>query len=170
VDPTTDRPVAAGDRGEVQVRGPELFAGYGDGSQTREAVRRGWFSTGDLGVLDEEGWLTIGGRIKELIIRGGENIASAEVERVLEQHPGIRQAVVVGRPDERFGERVVAFVVADQGVDLEACRHWFAGRGVARFKTPEYLVHVDEVPVLGVGKPDRPELRRRAAGLADRPG
>ena len=115
VDPVTGRPVPAGVRGEVQVRGPELFVGYGDASQTREAVRRGWFATGDLGVLDDEGWLTIGGRIKELIIRGGENIASAEVERVLEQHPGIRQAVVVGRPDDRFGERVVAFVVADRG-------------------------------------------------------
>ena len=170
VDPVTDRPLAPGVRGEVQVRGPELFVGYGDGSQTREAVRRGWFSTGDLGVLDEEGWLTIGGRIKELIIRGGENIAAAEVERVLEQHPGVRQAVVVGRPDDRFGERVVAFVVADREVDLDTCRQWFAAQGVARFKTPEYLVHVDEVPVLGVGKPDRPELRRRAAGLADGPG
>jgi cyclohexanecarboxylate-CoA ligase len=170
VDPVTDRPLAPGVRGEVQVRGPELFVGYGDGSQTREAVRRGWFSTGDLGVLDEEGWLTIGGRIKELIIRGGENIAAAEVERVLEQHPGVRQAVVVGRPDDRFGERVVAFVVADREMDLDTCRQWFAAQGVARFKTPEYLVHVDEVPVLGVGKPDRPELRRRAAALADRPG
>jgi acyl-CoA synthetase (AMP-forming)/AMP-acid ligase II len=167
VDPTTDRPVAPGVRGEVQVRGPELFVGYGDPSQTREAVRRGWFATGDLGVLDSDGWLTIGGRIKELIIRGGENIASAEVERVLEQHPDIRQAVVVGRPDDRFGERVVAFVVADRAVDVAACRTWFADQGVARFKTPEYVVHVDEVPVLGVGKPDRPELRRRAEVLAD---
>ncbi len=167
VDPATGRPVAAGVRGEVHVRGPELFVGYGDASQTREAVRRGWFATGDLGVLDDEGWLTIGGRIKELIIRGGENIASAEVERVLEQHPGVRQAVVVGRPDDRFGERVVAFVVADRAVDVEACRRWFAEQGVARFKTPEYVVHVDELPVLGVGKPDRPALRRRAEELAD---
>jgi acyl-CoA synthetase (AMP-forming)/AMP-acid ligase II len=167
VDPVTDRPVPAGVRGEVQVRGPELFVGYGDRTETREAVRRGWFATGDLGVLDDEGWLTIGGRIKELIIRGGENIASAEVERVLERHPGIRQAVVVGRPDDRFGERVVAFVVADAEVDVDACRRWFSDEGVARFKTPEFVVHVDEVPVLGVGKPDHPELRRRAEALGD---
>ncbi|MGA2836104.1 MAG: class I adenylate-forming enzyme family protein [Acidimicrobiales bacterium] len=170
VDPSTGRPLPAGTRGEVQVRGPELFVGYGDGTQTREAVRRGWFATGDLGVLDEEGWLTIGGRLKELIIRGGENIASAEVERVLEQHPGIRQAVVVGRPDDRFGERVVAFVVGDPAVDVAEARRWFAGQGVARFKTPEYVVHLDEVPVLGVGKPDRPSLRRRAEALSDGPG
>ena len=167
VDPATGRPLPPGVRGEVQVRGPELFVGYGDPDQTREAVDRGWFTTGDLGVLDDEGWLTIGGRIKELIIRGGENIASAEVERVLEQHPGIRQAVVVGRPDDRFGERVVAFVVADATVDVDECRRWFADQGVARFKTPEYVVRLDEVPVLGVGKPDRPSLRRRAEALDD---
>jgi cyclohexanecarboxylate-CoA ligase len=169
VDPATGRAVPPGVRGEVHVRGPELFIGYGDETQTREAVRRGWFATGDLGVLDDEGWLTIGGRIKELIIRGGENIASAEVERVLEQLAGIRQAVVVGRPDDRFGERVVAFVVADREVDVDTCRRWFADQGVARFKTPEYVVQVDELPVLGVGKPDRPALRRRAQVLDDLP-
>ena len=111
VQPGTVRPLPAGERGEVLVRGPELFVGYGEDSQTRDAVRRGWFATGDLGTLDTEGWLTIVGRLKELIIRGGENIASAEVERVLELHPDIRQAVVVGCPDPRLGERVVAFVV-----------------------------------------------------------
>ena len=161
VDPVTDRPVAPGIQGEVQVRGPELFVGYGDASQTGEAVDRGWFATGDLGVLDGDGWLTIGGRIKELIIRGGENIASAEVERVLEQHPGIRQAVVVGRPDDRFGERVVAFVVADREVDVAECRRWFADQGVARFKTPEFVVHVDEVPAARGGQAGPP---RRCVG------
>ena len=165
VDPSSGRPLAVGVRGEVEVRGPELFIGYGDPAQTRDAVHRGWFATGDLGVLDDDGWLTIGGRLKELIIRGGENIAAAEVERVLEQHPDVRQAVVVGRPDERFGERVVAFVVGAPGIDVDECRRWFADQGVARFKTPEYVVRVDEVPVLGVGKPDRPTLRRRAEEL-----
>ena len=166
VDPATDRPVPAGQRGEVLVRGPELFVGYGEEDQTRAAVRRGWFGTGDLGVLDPEGWLTIVGRLKELIIRGGENIASAEVERVLEQHPEVRQAVVVGCPDRRLGERVAAFVVGSPRVDVAECRRWFAAQGVARFKTPEVVVHLDEIPLLGVGKPDRPELRERAATLA----
>jgi len=166
VDPATDRPVPAGQRGEVLVRGPELFVGYGEEAQTRAAVRRGWFGTGDLGVLDPEGWLTIVGRLKELIIRGGENIASAEVERVLEQHPEVRQAVVVGCPDRRLGERVAAFVVGSPRVDVAECRRWFAAQGVARFKTPEVVVHLDEIPLLGVGKPDRPELRERAATLA----
>jgi cyclohexanecarboxylate-CoA ligase len=166
VDPATDRPLPAGQRGEVMVRGPELFVGYGERDQTREAVRRGWFATGDLGTLDADGWLTIAGRLKELIIRGGENIASAEVERVLELHPDVRQAVVVGCPDRRLGERVAAFVVASPTVDVDECRRWFATQGVARFKTPEVVVHLEEIPLLGVGKPDRPVLRERAATLA----
>jgi len=165
-EPGTVRPVPSGERGEVLVRGPELFVGYGDGSQTAEAVRRGWFATGDLGTLDPDGWLTIVGRLKELIIRGGENIASAEVERVLELHPGVRQAVVVGTPDARLGERVVAFVVGDRAIDVAECRRWFADREVARFKTPELVVHLEEIPVLGVGKPDRTALRERAAALS----
>jgi len=168
VTPGTTRRVPTGERGEVLLRGPELFVGYGEAAQTAEAVRRGWFATGDLGTVDPEGWLTIVGRLKELIIRGGENIAGAEVERVLELHPGVRQAVVVGRPDDRMGERVVAFVAGSPDVDLAACRRWFAEQGIARFKTPEYVVHLEEVPVLGVGKPDRARLRRLAADLPDR--
>jgi cyclohexanecarboxylate-CoA ligase len=165
VTPGTVQPVAPGRRGEVLVRGPELFVGYGEASQTAEAVRGGWFATGDLGTLDTDGWLTIVGRLKELIIRGGENIAGAEVERMLELHPGVRQAVVVGRPDDRMGERVVAFVVGGGDIDVAECRRWFSEQGVARFKTPEYVVHLDEVPVLGVGKPDRGRLRSLAADL-----
>jgi cyclohexanecarboxylate-CoA ligase len=164
-DPVTGRTLPPGARGEVLVRGPELFVGYGESAQTREAVRRGWFTTGDLGTLDAEGWLTITGRLKELIIRGGENIASAEVERVLEQHPDVRQAVVVGCPDDRLGERVAAFVVGEPGLDVDECRRWFAAQGVARFKTPEVVVHVEEIPLLGVGKPDRPTLKARAESL-----
>ncbi len=163
VEPGTVHAVPSGQRGEVLVRGPELFVGYGEESQTAQAVRRGWFATGDLGTLDSGGWLTIVGRLKDLIIRGGENIASAEVERCLERHPGVRQAIVVGRPDERMGERVVAFVVGDEGIDVDECRRWFATQGVARFKTPEIVIHLEEVPLLGVGKPDKAFLRRRAA-------
>ncbi|MHB1712623.1 MAG: class I adenylate-forming enzyme family protein, partial [Acidimicrobiales bacterium] len=165
VAPGTTRDVTPGGKGEVILRGPELFIGYGEASQTQEAVRLGWFSTGDLGTLDAEGWLTIVGRVKDIIIRAGENIASAEVERLLELHPGVRQAVVVGCPDERVGERVVAFVVGDDRLDVEECRRWFAERGVARFKTPESVVHVEEIPLLGIGKPDRSSLRQKASSL-----
>ena len=124
-------------------------------------MRQGWFATGDLGTLDADGWLTIVGRHKDVIIRSGENIASAEVERLLEMHPGVRQAVVVGCPDQRVGERVAAFIVGDSAIDVEECRRWFAAQGVARFKTPEVVVHLEEIPLLGIGKPDRPALRAR---------
>ena len=166
VDPETDRPRPPGAPGEVLLRGPELFVGYGVEVQTRRAVRRGWFATGDLGVLDDEGWLTIVGRLKDVIIRSGENIAAAEVERVLETHPFVRQAVAVGCPDDRVGERVAAFVVGDHRLDVEECRRWFAAQGVARFKTPELVMHLDAIPLLGLGKPDRAALRTQAAAEA----
>jgi cyclohexanecarboxylate-CoA ligase len=162
-DPTTGRAVPAGERGELWVQGPELFSGYVDARQTADAVTRGWFRTGDLATLSPDGWLTIVGRIKDVIIRAGENISAAEVESVLEAHPDVRQAVAVGYPDDRLGERVCAFVVAPASFDLDACRAWFEARGVARFKTPERVVVVAELPLLAAGKPDRAALRERAA-------
>ncbi len=168
-DPVTGRRRRAGREGEVWIRGPELFAGYADPADTAAAVHRGWFRSGDLGVVDEQGWLTITGRLKELIIRGGENISSAEVERALEAHPDIMRAVVVGVPDARLGERVAAFVVARRPIDPEECRRWFAEFGVARFKTPEIVVPIDEVPLLPAGKPDRGVLKARAAALGAGP-
>jgi cyclohexanecarboxylate-CoA ligase len=146
--------------GELQVRGPELFSGYTDPAADVDAFTSdGWFRTGDLATIDSAGWLTIVGRIKDIIIRGGENIAAAEVESVLEAHPAVRQAVAVGEPDARLGERVVAFVVTDGPFDLEACRSWFAAQGTARYKTPERVVVVDALPLLAAGKPDRAALR-----------
>jgi cyclohexanecarboxylate-CoA ligase len=162
-DPVTLRAQPTGERGEVWLRGPELFAGYADASQTRAATHRGWFRTGDLGVLDDEGWLTIVGRLKDIIIRGGENIAAGEVEAHLEAHPRVHHAVAVGFPDDRLGERVCAFVVADGAFDLAEGQRWFAGRGVAKFKWPERVVQIDDLPVIVAGKPDRARLRERAA-------
>lgn len=165
VDPVSGRRRPPGEPGEVWIRGPELFAGYADPTDTAAAVHRGWFRSGDLGVMDPDGWLTITGRLRELIIRGGENISSAEVERALELHPEVAQAVVVGAPDARLGERVAAFVVVRSPIDVAECRRWFAELGVARFKTPELVVEVDELPLLAAGKPDRSALRARAASL-----
>lgn len=148
--------------GELEVRGPELFVGYVDAAQTAAAMTDdGWFRTGDLATIDD-GYLTITGRLKDVIIRGGENVSTAEVESVLEAHPSVRQAVVVGEPDERLGERVAAFVVGD--LDLERCRQWFGARGVAKFKWPEQVVVVGEIPLLASGKPDRTALRARLHG------
>jgi acyl-CoA synthetase (AMP-forming)/AMP-acid ligase II len=163
-DPGTGREQPPGEVGELWLRGPELFAGYADAEQTRAAIRRGWFRTGDLATVDADGWLTIVGRMKDVIIRAGENIAAAEVERILEAHPDVRQAAVVGEPDARLGERVCAFVVASAPFDLSICRAWFEQQGAAVFKTPERVVQLDELPLLAAGKPDRAALMRRAAG------
>ena len=149
--------------GELLLRGPELFAGYADPAETRAATIRGWFATGDLATVDDHGWLAIVGRKKDLIIRGGENIATAEVEDALVAHPAIREAAAVGYPDDVLGERVCAFVISDGQFDLEECRQWFAARGIARYKTPERVLHIDAFPVLAAGKIDRAALRQIAA-------
>jgi cyclohexanecarboxylate-CoA ligase len=161
-DPVTGQQRAVGDAGELWLRGPELFVGYAESAQTDAAITRGWFRTGDLAAVDADGWLTVVGRMKDTIIRGGENIAAAEVEAVLEAHPDVVQAVAVGVPDARFGERVCAFVVARRPFDLETCRSWFEHQGIARYKTPERVVRLDELPLLSAGKADRAALRARA--------
>jgi cyclohexanecarboxylate-CoA ligase len=161
--PDDGRALPTGEPGELWLRGPELFVGYHDAERTRAAVTRGWFRTGDLATVDGDGWLTIVGRLKDVIIRGGENISASEVEHVLEAHPDVQAAVAVGFPDDRMGERVCAFVVASTPFDLDACRAWFGQQGIARFKTPEKVVQLDELPVLAAGKPDRAALSRRAA-------
>jgi len=150
------------DNGELLVRGPEVCVGYLDPAETAEAFTAdGWFRTGDLAATGATGAIEIVGRLKDVIIRGGENISTAEVEQVLEAHPDVRHAVAVGEADAVMGERVVAFVESAPGFDLAACREWFAQRGVARFKTPERVVVVDALPLLPTGKPDRAALRAR---------
>lgn len=153
--------------GELLLQGPELFAGYLDPPQTEAAMTRGWFHTGDLATLDD-GWLTIVGRKKDIIIRGGENIAAAEIERVVQSHPSVREAVAVGEPDARLGERVCVYFVGDPGFDLAECGRWFDAAGIARFKTPERVEHLWAMPTLPAGKIDRAALRNRL-GLPDPP-
>jgi acyl-CoA synthetase (AMP-forming)/AMP-acid ligase II len=163
-DPATGAELATGEAGELWVRGPELFCGYADPGPTAIAITSdGWFRTGDLATVDADGWLRIVGRLKDVIVRGGEKIAASEVESALESHPSIHQAVAVGYPDELMGERVVAFIVADGEFGVVDCGRWFEARGMARFKTPERVVRLPHLPLLGSGKPDRAELRRRAA-------
>ena len=164
VDPTTGADAPDGHPGELLVRGPELFVGYDDPVATAAAFAEGgWFRTGDLATIDDAGWLTIVGRIKDVIIRGGENIATTEIESVLEAHPDVREAVVVGAPDERLGERVCAFVVLDGPFSMDDCRSWFEAQDVTRFKWPERIEAIDELPLLGSGKPDKAALRARLA-------
>ncbi|MCY3576687.1 MAG: AMP-binding protein [bacterium] len=149
------------EHGEIQIHGPEVTVGYLDPAHTAAAFTEdGWFRTGDLGHIDEEGWLTVIGRLGHKIIRGGENIDAIEVEAILEAHPAVSQAVALGEPDERLGERVAAFVVADGPFDLEECRRWFAESGAARFMTPERIIAMDDMPTMASGKPDTTELAR----------
>ena len=147
--------------GELLVRGPEVCVGLSRSRRQRGRVHRRRLvphrRPRDARRRDR---IEIVGRTKDVIIRGGENISTAEVEAVLEAHPAIRQAVAVGYPDPLMGERVAAFVVTDDAFDVDAARAWFAERGVAKYKTPERIVVVASVPLLATGKPDRAALRR----------
>ncbi|MDO8361816.1 MAG: AMP-binding protein [Actinomycetota bacterium] len=161
-----DHDLPFGSAGEIVTRGPDLTPGYTN--PEHDAATRlpgGWFRTGDIGVLDERGFLTITDRKKDIIIRGGENIASREVEDVLVTHAGVREVAVIGLPDERYGERVCAVVVAaGEGLSLDDVRAHVAAAGLARQKTPESLVIVDEMPRTASGKIQKAVLRDRLKG------
>ncbi|MFZ4585842.1 MAG: class I adenylate-forming enzyme family protein [Acidimicrobiia bacterium] len=155
--------IATAPNGELLLRGPEGFVGYADARDNRDAFTdEGWFRTGDLATINANGWLNVVGRIKDVIIRGGENIAASEVEHHLEAHPLIRHAAAVGYPDELMGERVCAFVETDATISLHDVQAWFAELGVAKFKVPERLVVTNALPTLAAGKIDRAALRERA--------
>ena len=153
----------AGERGEVVLRGPKVFKGYWrDPDATAKAFAGGWFHTGDIGVKDDDGYLYIVDRLKDMIVSGGENIASSEVERVIYEHESVVEAAVVGRPDERWGEVPVAFVVVDPAASttpeelVEHCR----GQ-LARFKVPKDVVFIEALPRNPSGKVLKRELRDR---------
>ncbi|MFM2071488.1 MAG: hypothetical protein RLZZ623_1751 [Actinomycetota bacterium] len=159
-----DNEAAPGADGEIVSRGPELFIGYTDPALDADSfLAGGWFRTGDIGRIDALGYLTITDRKKDIIIRGGENIASKEVEDLLALHPAVIEAAVVGEPDERYGERVAAFVQLRPGadLDLDGVRRHFEAIGVARQKTPERLEIIDEFPRTSSGKVRKVDLRGR---------
>jgi acyl-CoA synthetase (AMP-forming)/AMP-acid ligase II len=159
--------VPDGAEGEVAVRGPERFAGYTDPELGGSSfLPGGWFLTGDIGRLDPEGYLAITDRKKDIIIRGGENISSREIEELLMQVPGVREAAAIGAPDPRLGERVCAVLLLEQDAavpTLETIGDVFANLGVARQKTPEALAIVDAFPRTPTGKVQKAELRRTLA-------
>lgn len=160
-----------GEDGELVTRGPELFLGYFDEALNANAfLPGGWYRTGDIGHADPDGFLVISDRKKDIIIRGGENIASREVEDLLFGHPDIAEAAVVAAPDERMGEVVRAYVVARPGreVTLESIAAHFAAAGIARQKTPEQLVIVPDFPRNSTGKVLKHELRAQARAEASR--
>jgi len=155
-----------GAEGEIVTRGPQTFLGYlGDQDLTRRAFHGQWYRFGDLGRIDEDGMLHVTGRIKDIVIRGGENISVREVEELLVQHPDISSAAVVGYPDDRLGERCCAVVVPAGGrvVDLALTTSFLLERGLAKFKLPERLVIVEAMPMTATGKVKKADLRRFVA-------
>ncbi len=158
--------VALGEPGEIVVRSRAMFRGYwNDSAATMATLRDGWCHTGDIGVLDEEGLLYLVDRKKDVIITGGENVYSPEVESVLLELPEVRACAVVGRPDPDWGEAVCAVVVLAEGaaLTLERVREHAHSR-IARYKAPRYLVPVDALPLLANGKVDKKVLRAMVNG------
>jgi acyl-CoA synthetase (AMP-forming)/AMP-acid ligase II len=153
--------------GEIHSRGPELCLGYTDDELTAAAFdEEGWYHTGDIGVLDEDGYLTITDRKSDIIIRGGENISAAEVEDALLTLPGIAEAAVVASPDPRLGERAAAIVRLLPGHRLptmDGLREHFERAGLARQKWPEELYEVPDFPRTASGKVQKYVLRQQLA-------
>jgi long-chain acyl-CoA synthetase len=158
-------PVAQGERGEVVIRGANVMRGYLNRPEdTAKTIIGGWLHTGDVGIFDQDGYLRIVDRIKDMIIRGGENIYPKEIETALYSHEGVLEAAVVGRPDDVLGEVVVAYVALRPGAELtvEALDELCAER-LAKYKRPVAIELLDELPKNAVGKIDKPALRRRFA-------
>jgi long-chain acyl-CoA synthetase len=157
------RTLAAGEPGEVCVRSPAVMQGYWRAPEaTSEAIRDGWLHTGDIGYLDDEGYLFIVDRKKDLIIRGGFNVYPRDVEDALLEHPFVAAAGVVGRPDERRGEEVVAFVsLTEPGAVTEEELVAWARNRIGGYKYPREVHVLDTIPLTAVGKLDRKALRSR---------
>jgi fatty-acyl-CoA synthase len=156
--------VPPGTPGEVVVRGPNVFFEYwGNAAATAEALREGWYYSGDVGTRDADGYFTIIDRKKNMIISGGENIYAAEVERVLHEHPAVAEAAVIGRSDPKWQEVPVAYVVRKGAVSAdEIMRH--VGAQLARFKVPREVIFLEALPRNALGKVQHFLLRQGAAG------
>jgi fatty-acyl-CoA synthase len=147
--------------GELLTRGYLVMKGYWNDEQaTSEAIRDGWMHTGDLAVIDADGFCQITGRAGDMLIRGGENIYPAEVEDLLARHPDVAQAQVFGVPDERFGEEVAAWIILRVGAALEvgALQDWCRDR-ITHFKVPRHIYFAKEMPLTATGKPQKFKMR-----------
>ncbi|MCE8005191.1 AMP-binding protein [Billgrantia ethanolica] len=155
-----------GQEGPLYVRGASLFVGYFKQPELYGVDAEGWFPTGDLARLDEQGYVRITGRSKDVVIRGGENIPIVDIENALYQHPAIQAVALVGRPDERLGERLCAYVTLKEGVEsltLTDVTAFLSERQVTRQYQPEFLVVLDELPRTPSGKIQKFKLREQAA-------
>ncbi|HEX6148568.1 AMP-binding protein [Nocardioides sp.] len=172
VDPATGRTVERGEAGELCTRGYSVMLGYwpldeDEGlEKTAEAIdAEGWMHTGDLAEMREDGYATIVGRIKDMVIRGGENIYPKEIEEFLYTHPDIEDVQVIGVPDEKYGEELCAWIKVKAGkqpLDADAVRAFATGR-LAHYKIPRYVMVVDEFPLTVTGKVRKVEMREKTA-------
>lgn len=161
--------VPRGEIGEIVTRSDAVMNGYLEmPDETARAIRDGWFWGGDLARMDDEGYLYLAGRSKDMIIRGGENIYPVEIETVISGHPGVAQVAVVGRPDEHWGEVVVAYLTAEREIDLEALRRRCRDR-LAAYKVPVEFVVIAEMPLNASGKILKRTLREAPPAAIDRP-
>jgi fatty-acyl-CoA synthase len=168
VDPQTGQVVRVGQRGELCTRGYSVMLGYWDNDEaTRAAIDgAGWMHTGDLATMDEEGYLNIVGRIKDMIIRGGENVYPREIEEFLYSHPKIQDVQVIGVPDEKYGEEIMAWVRLREGqaVTVEEIRDYCRGK-IAHYKIPRYVRFVDAFPMTVTGKVQKFVMRDESVAL-----
>lgn len=171
VHPETGADLPPGELGEIAIRGPNVMLGYWNRpAETAEVIRDGWFHSGDIGRVDDEGYFQIVDRVKDMIAIGGMKVFPAEVERVLLDHPLIAEAAVVGFPEPTLGEQVVAFLVAREQVGMPtelpqaADLKQFCAARLAQFKMPRHVVWVDELPRNPAGKVLKKELRERSLG------
>ena len=162
VDPVTLQPLPHGEPGEFWTKGYSVMLGYwGQEDKTAEAIVDGWMRTGDLAVMDDAGFLQITGRIKDMVIRGGENIYPREIEEFLYTHPDIVDAQVIGVPDEKYGEELAVWIRMRDGAEpltAEAVREFATGK-LAHYKIPRYVRVVDEFPMTVTGKVRKVEMR-----------
>lgn len=163
VDPVTGLTMPRGQKGELCTRGYSVMLGYWEEpDKTAEAIDAArWMHTGDLAIMDEDGYVDISGRIKDMVIRGGENVYPREIEEFLYQHPAISDVQVIGVPDEKYGEELMAWVILKDGFDtLTAAevKEFAAGR-LAHFKIPRYVEVRESFPMTVSGKIRKVELR-----------
>ncbi|GAA1666957.1 AMP-binding protein [Kribbella yunnanensis] len=169
VDPATGLVVERGETGELCTRGYSVMLGYWDEPEkTAEAIDQArWMHTGDLAVMRDDGYVNIVGRIKDMVIRGGENVYPREIEEFLYTHPAIADVQVIGVPDERYGEELCAWIKLKPGadpLDADAVREFATGK-LARFKIPKYVLLVDDFPMTVTGKIRKVEMREKSLGL-----
>ncbi len=165
INPATGETVPRGETGEFCTKGYSVMLGYWeDPEKTAESIDvEGWMHSGDLAVMDDEGYVNIVGRIKDLVIRGGENVYPREIEEFLYSHPSIRDVQVIGVPDEKYGEEIMAWVQVNEGASVTAqdVRDFCKGR-IAHYKIPRYVQVVDEFPMTVTGKIQKFKLRDKA--------